>query len=198
MTFLVDADFRVSASQLDNARLGKQRVEALQILLLLRKLHLVALLIDVLVPPRETPIRKKKVWIKDLVRMYREAPVRITMRRDGVVLQVPSDQPHDKLGWFSHPIVGMWFGYEEALVEYLRAHISEWIERGFANTMSFQEFQGKVIYPDWIFERRIHDNHRGALLRKEIERKEKRWYILKDMFVNSSPFVDYIWDPEEQ
>jgi hypothetical protein len=198
MTFLVDPDFRISASQLDNARLGKQRVEALQILLLLRKLHLVALLIDVAIPAREISISRKRMWIKELVRMYRESPVRILAQRDGVVLQVSSDKPHDKLGWFSHPIVAMWFGYEEALVEYLHAHLSEWIKRGFVNTMIFQDFQGKVVYPDWIFESRVHDNHRGALLKKEIVRKEKRWYTLKDSFVNSSPFTDYIWTPDEK
>jgi hypothetical protein len=193
MTFLVDENFRTSAALLDSRRLGKQRVEALQILVLLRKIHLVALLLKIVVPPRETSTIEKRKWIKDLVGVYKKSPVKIIVARNGIVNQTEYGE-YDKLGWYSHPIVAMWFGYEEALVEYLHAHLFEWIERGFRNTMIFQAFQGKIIYPPWISDDRIHDNHRGALLKKEITRKEKEWYVGKREFLRSSPFEDYIWD----
>ena len=77
-TFLPYADFSKTIKVLDYKRLGKQRVEALQIL---KALH------------------------------------------------------DPKNGWYHHPAVKMWVGYDEALKHYMNCCIREWILRGYENTM---------------------------------------------------------------
>jgi hypothetical protein len=96
------------------------------------------------------------------------------------------------MGFSTHPIVEMWFGYEDALKEYINAHIQEWIKRGYKNTMKIYGVKAKR-YPHWVYWEHFHDNHRGALIAKEIDRDEKIWYQEKDDFVKSSKFLDYIW-----
>mgnify|MGYP003636941713 FL=1 len=108
-TFLPYFDMRDSVSCLDNKRLGKQRVECLQILNVLEG------------------------------------------RRDG---------------WKNHPAVKMWTGHTEALHLYKDICITEWIDRGFNNTMILTSKKDHPSLPNW-WGGEIHATHRSNLLRKD-------------------------------
>ena len=109
-TFLPYPDFEKSARCLDRQRLGKQRVEAMQIL--------------------------------------------STLRKGG------------STGWANHPAAKMWRGYEDALTEYLRVTIEEWIRRGYQNTMILPTRRGYES-PPWLGQDKFHASHRSNLLRKD-------------------------------
>ncbi len=111
-TFLPYSDFRKSAKVLDYRRLGKQRVEALQIY--------------------------KALTLPDY-------------------------------GWDNHPIVKMWRGYEDALLEYKNVMIQEWIDRGFNNNMNIDKKTETPIYPPWLGNEELHASHRSNLLKKDFE-----------------------------
>ena len=120
-TFLPYTYFPSCAKVLDNKRLGKQRVECLQILNAL------------------SPIV-------------------------------------DKRGWATHPAVVMWFGFEQALINYGLDICSEWISRGFNDTCfgkikafrsHFDEYEQEM--PDWLEDPRLLSSHRSNLLRKDSE-----------------------------
>lgn len=74
-TFLLDFDYQVSASKLDNARLGKQRVEAEQILTILLNLHMLSYILNLPAYPRED-INKTKVerdgWIRYVLNCFKK------------------------------------------------------------------------------------------------------------------------------
>lgn len=107
-TFLPYRSFQKSARCLDSKRLGKQRVEAKQILNTLQ---------------------------------------------------------HVSTGWRHHPAVKMWKGYEDALEQYLREMIVEWVRRGNANSIPIPR---KSTYqaPPWLGWKRFHQSHKSNLLRK--------------------------------
>lgn len=128
-TFLPYSDFRKSAKVLDYRRLGKQRVEALQIL--------------------------KALQIEDY-------------------------------GWKNHPIVKMWKGFENALIEYKNIMIDEWINRGYNNNMIIDEIIDEIIYPKWLGNDELHSSHRSNLLGKDYEYYSKfNW--------NEEPGREYVW-----
>jgi len=133
-TFLPYSDFNKSAKVLDYRRLGKQRVEALQIL--------------------------KALQIKNY-------------------------------GWKNHPIVKMWEGYENALIEYKNSMIKEWISRGYNNNMRLETIIGQCNYPEWLGDDKLHASHRSNLLKKNYEYYSQfNW--------KEEPGMDYIWImPEE-
>ncbi|MEK6912520.1 MAG: pyrimidine dimer DNA glycosylase/endonuclease V [Nanoarchaeota archaeon] len=111
-TFLPYPNFEKSIKTLDYRRLGKQRVEAFQIL--------------------------------------------------NVLLNRTKSS-----AWRNHPAVLMWRGYENALKIYLNLCISEWISRGYKNTMKTEKINGKVALPTWLGKRKFHSSHKSNLLRKD-------------------------------
>ena len=111
-TFLPYSDFKKSAQVLDYRRLGKQRVEALQV--------------------------------------YKALTV-------------------ENYGWSNHPIVKMWKGYENALIEYKNIMIQEWIDRGFNNQMGMETNNEPRIYPPWLGNEELHASHRSNLLQKDYD-----------------------------
>lgn len=139
-TFLPYASFRETAMVLDYRRLGKQRVEAKQILQVL-------------------------------------------------------DPSYNKKGWINHPAVKMWRGYEWALTEYGLFICSEWIRRGYRDSLLpwFEEIQQKHRsqrnqFPPWItyeFQR----SHRSNLLRKQPDHYRVYWPTLQD----DLPYVWPVW-----
>lgn len=128
-TFLPYPDFKKTAKVLDYRRLGKQRVEAMQIL---------------------------------------------------NALQV------ENYGWRNHPVVKMWKGYEQALLEYKNVMIKEWIRRGFKNNMKVESIEGQVEYPHWLGNKELHASHRSNLLKKDYE-----YYSQYDW--KEEPGMNYIW-----
>ncbi len=109
-TFLPYADFGRSVACLDRMRLGKQRVEAVQILRALRG---------------------------------------------------------ETRGWVNHPATRMWRGYEDALGNYLRMCIVEWVSRGYRNTITMPPLTVNPCLPPWFGYDPLHASHRSNLLRKD-------------------------------
>ena len=127
-TFLPYPDFQKSVACLDSKRLGKQRVEAYQILTTL------------------TTGRK---------------------------------------AWANHPATLMWRGYEDALKLYMNATITEWVFRGFNNSMMIADVKAALL-PPWFGNEELHASHRANLLRKD-----KNWYGRFGW--TEDPELPYIW-----
>jgi len=102
-TFLPYPDFKESASCLDNKRLGKQRVECLQILQTLQ-----------IGPYQQWDFDTNK-WIPAIEKEFNNR--KFTHAR--------------KTPWYNHPAVQMWKGYECTLTEYTLKICNEWKARGF-------------------------------------------------------------------
>lgn len=69
------------------------------------------------------------------------------------------------MGWVNHPAVKMWRGHTAYLKLYYNACITEWISRGYKNTMCFFEAVNPVP-PKWLGNEEFHRSHRSNLLRK--------------------------------
>lgn len=68
-TFITSSDYKISAKNLDNKRLGKQRVEAYQILNLIQDLSLLSRLFNFPMPLN--PYLRRE-WIRQLVKKYKD------------------------------------------------------------------------------------------------------------------------------
>jgi hypothetical protein len=83
------------------------------------------------------------------------------------VLNILLDRTETK-GWRNHPVTKMWSGYEEALKLYQNYTIREWIDRGYKNTMKFEDVTySDLILPPWFGSDEFHRSHRSNLLRKD-------------------------------
>lgn len=69
-------------------------------------------------------------------------------------------------GWANHPCTKMWLGYHDALAQYQRVMIREWISRGYSNTMIVPKLERIYKLPRWIEDERVYASHRSNLLRK--------------------------------
>lgn len=129
-TFLPYPDFVASAKCLDRQRLGKQRVEAKQIL--------------------------------------------NTLLHGG--------------GWKHHPAVKMWKGYEAALAEYGFVICSEWINRGYRDSLLlfFHSKRSQFTLPFWLGYEEFHASHRSNLLRKDLE-------YYSQFHWKEGPGLPYLW-----
>ena len=74
-------------------------------------------------------------------------------------------------GWVNHPVTKMWRGFEEALKLYQNITITEWIKRGYKNTMQFETIEDmqRITLPHWFGNKDFHRSHRSNLLRKDFE-----------------------------
>lgn len=89
-------------------------------------------------------------------------------------------------GWRNHPVTRMWTGYENALKRYQNITITEWINRGYNNNMSFETIdEHDTIMPHWFGNEKFHQSHRSNLLRKNYE-----YYI---QFFEEDPTLEYYW-----
>ena len=147
-TFLPFADFARSAASLDMKRLGKQRVENLQLIQALSGWKLTTKL------AMHDPNRGPRVF--DLPRSA------WTIRRDPV-------------GWTNHPCKKMWFGYEGLFRDYHRAICAEWLQRGYKDTclvkfdvvwdQAYEEDPDEGT-PAWLGDSLFHLSYQALLVRK--------------------------------
>lgn len=158
-TFLPYPDFEQSAKCLDNRRLGKQRVEVLQLLIALTSGPIQYF----------DPIRAN--WFgyngeySDPSRDHGDNYFHWTMSR--------------ATPWYNHPAAKMWRGYEQALTDYGLAIINEWVARGYNDTCHDKicdivsiwsedwNGNGAVNFPPWFGNDDFHAAHRSNLLRKD-------------------------------
>ena len=147
-TFLPYPSFELSARVLDDKRLGKQRVECLQILKALQ-------------PPEVCPgcQGSKTVSIRWIKSGHQN------------VVQCPRCRAAGYLprAWSNHPATRMWRGYENALIYYGQVICDEWMERGYDDTCRDKLFQyatQNLPCIPWLGSDKLHSSHRAALLYK--------------------------------
>lgn len=74
-------------------------------------------------------------------------------------------------GWTNHPCTNMWRGHETALAYYGLVMCSEWVRRGYNDTMT-ERFLNIVLaeprfdLPRWIGSEELHRSHQSNLVRK--------------------------------
>jgi len=172
-TFLPYDNFSMSARVLDNKRLGKQRVEALQIL---KVLNFGPYQMLVNYKSDQTPI-----WESCTQEEFNEAKRNKTPR----VRKTP---------WYNHPAVQMWKGYSNGLFLYLEEMVREWKLRGGVDTCleKAKEFKtnGPVLLPDWLGNESFHLSHQSNLLRKH-----PSYYGMYFMGVSND--LPYIWPSKD-
>lgn len=212
-TFITRYPLPDAVRDLDRQRLGKQRVEAQQILTAILNAHAIARLYSLPHCPSlsEHPGPAGDIlregWYKTVYDFYKSVK--------GAVYRYPQDENeysltptslHTKLcgvGFASHPATLMWVGYEDGLRYYINLCILEWIHRGYNNTMRFHvllmEHEDDIPeLPWWVRAPSLHKSHRSALLRKEKVRKEKKWYWsmphIAEGTVNTAwYYTGYLW-----
>lgn len=106
------------------------------------------------------------------------------------------------LGFSQHAIIKMWIGYESSLRDYLSSHLSVLQSRNGKMTLPTPDYTytppDKIIHPWWITHTPcVMMSHRASLLRKEIAKEEREWYVLDNLF--TSPALKewmcygYVW-----
>ena len=234
-TFLICSDFRLSASRLDYRRLGKQRVEAYQILQTIEQYRLIAQIFNLPLFPDgvEIPREERRAWVRRVVDTFKQSefsgihirgrflvfyskgtPLPRRPASGNTLQEYPGGMICEMKGkkivtngqWSQfvlpgeilllptirvHPVIEMWLGFEDALKDYINAHIEAWIMRGYKNTMKTYEVRPHKR-PSWCDDTKIHLNFKSALLQKELERNEKSWYILQNEFIEA-----WAYSPEQ-
>ncbi|KAL2642854.1 hypothetical protein R1flu_010441 [Riccia fluitans] len=159
-TFLPYSNFERSIHCLDNKRLGKQRVEAKQILNIISE--------DL--PPPGTENRN---LLADTSPKKLAGPV-IEDLDEQIVSTSRSGKKvaKRKRRWENAPVVRMWRGYGDALVVYYNLSLEEWERRGYRNILLKpvqSSSESAPIMPPWLGDDALHASHRSNLLRKEPE-----------------------------
>lgn len=150
-TFLPYESFAFSAEVLDNKRLGKQRVEAFQILKALDKGEFQC--------SECGESMSRRIRFGYCEKLDRPATTRVTP-------------------WYNHPATQLWLGYEPALEMYIYAVCNEWKRRGFKDTIAARLDRRyalnpkrvlTITLPKLIGHEPFHASHRSNLLRKDPE-----------------------------
>jgi hypothetical protein len=191
-----------SIASLDTRRLGKQRVEAYQILNILLDAYVISShfgystlsIFSSECTPNIYNGLARKDWLKDTFKKYKTEPYRLKCLLSNPTRYFKCDKNTKKEegyrivtgGFSSHPMVIMWIGYERALKDYINLCIDEWVRRGFTNTMSKYPLDKDIPieYPWWTQCLAVQYSHRSALLRKEKARHEPDWYSLNSEFTS--------------
>jgi len=168
--FLPYSDFDESAKCLDYRRLGKQRVECLQILNVLEKYP-----------------HKCKFCGRGLD---------CDMDTDGTCRDGKHCYPIST-PWYNHPAVLMWKNHKEMLIAYGYVICQEWKMRGYKDNLihKFKDltrddnipgFQYAKYWPDWLGNENFHSSHRAALLAKNYDYYSKFGW-------KEAPLISYWW-----
>ena len=146
-TFMPYDSFILSASCLDNRRLGKQRVECKQIYQALLQGPLV---------------------------MY---DVVLSMQVFGMpITESNARYKQRKTAWYNHPATQMWKGYEYNLVQYSLCICDVWIHRGFKDTLYDYFCKQLELLEDMNYSKddmplggipSFHESHQSNLVRKD-------------------------------
>jgi hypothetical protein len=150
-TFLPYPNFKKSLQILDYRRLGKQRLEAYQIIRILKAAS------------------QSKV--------YRDGKEEATQAY-GTIHRGADDEANKGRrmntkrhkfggGWRNHPAVKMWRGHINALKLYYNLSLDKWISRGYKDRMQKMSIHGKIVYPAWFGRNKFHSAHRSNLLLKD-------------------------------
>ena len=208
-TFLTSRNWYRSAQRLDNKRLFKQCVEAWQIYLCIRNLHLLAQVLNLQLSASD-PIDLR---IQRIIHTYKSSPYKLAIVGDVVSsdkMEVTAssqsefklipwawERQHVPVNWrivstafLHHPAVAMWFDAVEALKYYFNVHLQAWFERKADTTTRFTYFEVNVPFdlPFWYFDQRVYVSHRSSLMLKKRE-----WYIQYGCCAKAPSFTEYFW-----
>jgi len=169
-TFLPYPNFSLSANVLDIKRLGKQRVESLQILKVLKQGQWTC-------PNCPGPVTHFNPYKTGYHCYNCEAPLK-------------------KTAWYNHPAVQMWKGYESGLMIYLKEMWIRWTTLGYEDTcwekaLGIWGYNDLALLPDWIGNDRFHLSHQSNLLRKNHEHYSQ-------YFVGVPDNLPYVWPSKEK
>jgi len=210
-TFITDPNLATAVANLNTQRLGKQRVEAYQILNLLVDARMIARVYSYEPCPCdiEDQIRldmEREKWFKSVFAQYKQEDTRLVYRKfDNKYMRVAKDKIfslNDKTryrlvtgGFCGHPMVLMWVGYINGLRHYINLCIDEWVKRGYVNNMQTYDLPDQIEYPWWVKSPAVICSHICALLRKERKRNEPDWYwpLFADMAKTEWYSRGYLW-----
>jgi hypothetical protein len=95
-------------------------------------------------------------------------------------------------GWVNHPAVKMWRGYDGALLLYGMSICTEWITRGYRDTL-FDWFQVQYdercpehASPAWLGNGDFHRSHQSNLVRKDAD-------FYRVHFPDVPDDLEYVW-----
>lgn len=154
---------------LDRQRLGKQRVECLQILRVLKQGEWTC-------PSCPGPVTHFNPYKTGYHCYNCEAPLKRT-------------------AWYNHPAVQMWKGYETGLMLYLREICAEWVRRGYKDTCWEKSIEigfrppntdKGFLLPNWLGGESFHLSHQSNLLRKNPEHYSQ-------FFMGIPSDLPYVW-----
>lgn len=168
-TFLPYASYTKSAKALDNKRLGKQRVETLQVL-------------QVLLGERLVTSDKTTVLVKGKDENGDPAIVERTRKVPRPKAEW-AREPVKSKGWSHHPAVMMWRGHELELLKYQEAVCNEWTSRGFNDSCLEKTHYLVAPYldelkegvPSFVGDDDFHTSHKSNLIRKDEAHYGKQW-----------------------
>lgn len=181
-TFLICSDFTENAKVLDNKRLGKQRVECLQILFILYAKKMGCVYIKA-----NNDNQNEKTIVSLSNKIYTNCIENASKTKNGIP---------KKIGHLNHPIIEMWNGYEKCLFDYMQGIIKEWTARGYKDTTLnkasaiIEKINDKEAkYPEWIKDEKLHNSHKSNLLKKD-----KQYYSKFNWGIEDN--LEYIWVKE--
>ena len=170
------AVFEQSARDLDYKRIGKQRVEAMQILHILVGIRICAMFYQRVFDPTHETVES---YTRSIVQLFKQRPFLLIIDNDcqnytiydavpdGDKFPAPLGHWIFRPGYANHPAVRMWFGYEDALKEYTNVMIENFISRGYKNNMHRYTLPCQIDYPPWLSDPLTVGTHRAALLKKD-------------------------------
>ena len=197
MTYVFDSNWEQSARYLDNVRVGKQRAEAFQILLAIQDLRIMGQVFYNQVGPmpifRDDNKTQRDYWVATVLQLYNKWE-RYIVRTDTIWFEISKSTPipsidgirklYDKR-YIGNPIVRMWLGYEEALMEYINVHIDEHVRRGVEKGIDNNKMRkydlsklGPYTRPSWIYNPDVHREHVAKLMDQERTRIQQNHCII--------------------
>lgn len=204
-TFITRSPLPDAIRDLDWRRLGKQRVEAQQILVALLSAHAIALILGLEKCPPDDPdfgISREK-WYANVWETYKGNTFYRSKTFPMKFSRVKTYECFQAIGkgFVSHPMTKMWIGYEKGLKYYINLCIREWLVRGYNSKMAIHviflsdDETLEDILPWWTRSSALHKSHRSALLRKERVRNELKWYWDKEYLYVSDQWYNtgYLW-----
>jgi hypothetical protein len=144
--------FTQTAKSLDSKRLGKQRVEAMQILNVILK--------RVRVDGKHLTHEETKSLLKK--NSAKNWPFEVP--REKVEKQIV------KPGWKNHPCISLWKDYPDVLKLYFNCIVEEWIERKYQNNLELEFVDETCLQiPPFLENEEFINSHRRNMMRKNKE-----------------------------
>lgn len=213
-TFFCKSTPERSVKALDSRRLNKQIVEATQILNILNDAKIISSKLNI---PYDIDDKESGILFFEKIKIFKNVFSEYKKKKYfGICNKLTNEyfftlnekeyltkfDPliHRKItgkGFINHPTTLSWIGFEIALQHYINLCIDEWLLRG--NKLKKQKYiiTQEVKYPFWCTSKPMINSHKSAVIRKEISRNEKEWYLLQKSLLKiiNTPYISngYLW-----